>query len=1318
MIHPVPAKVVILTIALTGFLLLLSPTFAAFNRYLPENTVVGDGTPQSCTDAALQAALVGGGTITFNCGADPHTLVMSSADITQPTTVDGGTLITLSGAGTNRLFHVTPQGNLTLNALFLIDGNSNQNGGAIWNEGTLTITQSDLRNHRALAGYGGAIYNAVGANAHFINTWFNGNQAAHGGAVAGSGTMTSNGSTYELNVAVSGDGGAWYVEPEGTLTMYNNTAQYNSAVTAGGAFYIAEGASASLNYVDIFDNSTSDAGSRGGGIFSGGSFNGKLLWVEENISTYGGGLFSNGVVNRIEHSSFTFNTANNGGGLYINGSGLWENVTISGNDATTGGGLYQEGGEDAAFRFTTWKNNTATEGGTLFVSNGTLNFYATIFADDSCASVGAGLVSQGYNLQDGNSCNLIEPTDIPNTDPRLADLALNEGLQTNHLPLQGSPAIDRVPTNGCPVEDQRQVARPIGILCDIGAVETAGLAPTPTPLPTFSPTPTPVTIPLPDLTVTGIEVTQGIQNLNNDVRLVAGKRTMVRVFVKSNTAVLAYYPHAKLQVTGATGSQWLYPRIIPRVTGGSTIRRDSRTVNVYEFFVPTALLQGETTFSFVLNPIYYPPPLHIPRRDVEESNYNNNTLSETLVFEEVPELKLRLFDIPYTFNNAQVYPQAIDRRRVRSWLRNAYPISYLGTAQDRLTVFNNPPDGEQALQWLTVSWGLHLWGGDIDESTKFYGLVADDGYGGNHMRGMAYTRDNDPEVGVGPSGSTSGLGAYLWDTDGSYADWYAGHELGHTFSRLHPQERSDPNPDDNIKIECGHSSEDPAPHYPDALISPTSTGATAYWGWDWHAYEPLIYETGPVGEMLNPSLWADVMSYCNFQWISDYTYEAIMDKLMVGERTTALSEEAQRVTDRLLVVGAINPDTNEATLLPLHILPDATDFHNRVAGGYAIVLRANNGNELARYPFTPSGDFHKGQGDEPPIGESSALLINEFVPWVEGTARVEIENGGVVIGEVSSGIGTPTVTITAPARGTLVKGNPEAEDIVVSWEANDPDGDVLSYSVLYSDDNGVSWKPVALNVNTTEITIPASMVSGSNTARLRVIASDGIRTGYDDSEPFTVENHLPTLTLIEPAIDTTIVQTQTLFLTAQVYDSDDATLADTAITWSSSRDGVLANGAESAITGLSLGTHLITVMVDDRDGGVVSQSIAVEVVGAFEELPSVPNGWLVDPSSLFFNTATGITELPLTIQNQAGPTTDFAWSAITDVSWLSLSTMQGTTPTDLTVTLLPDGLTEGTYNGMITFTSPDFPENYTLTVVAVIEEGGAGQRLYLPLIQR
>ena len=76
-------------------------------RPLSAAGVVGNGTPGSCTESALNSALAGGGSVTFNCGANPKTItVTSQKTINADTTIDGGGLITLSGGNSTRIFNI------------------------------------------------------------------------------------------------------------------------------------------------------------------------------------------------------------------------------------------------------------------------------------------------------------------------------------------------------------------------------------------------------------------------------------------------------------------------------------------------------------------------------------------------------------------------------------------------------------------------------------------------------------------------------------------------------------------------------------------------------------------------------------------------------------------------------------------------------------------------------------------------------------------------------------------------------------------------------------------------------------------------------------------------------------------------------------------------------------------------------------------------------------------------------------------------------------------------------------------------------------
>ncbi len=61
-------------------------------------TIVGDGTSASCTEAAFRSAVAGGGIVTFNCGAAPVTIsVTSEVPVGKDTTIDGAGQVTLAG---------------------------------------------------------------------------------------------------------------------------------------------------------------------------------------------------------------------------------------------------------------------------------------------------------------------------------------------------------------------------------------------------------------------------------------------------------------------------------------------------------------------------------------------------------------------------------------------------------------------------------------------------------------------------------------------------------------------------------------------------------------------------------------------------------------------------------------------------------------------------------------------------------------------------------------------------------------------------------------------------------------------------------------------------------------------------------------------------------------------------------------------------------------------------------------------------------------------------------------------------------------------
>jgi len=174
-------------------------------------TNCNDSGAGSLRDAIANATA--GDTIAFaqNCNGTtaPNTTItlLSTLMISKNVTIDatvGGHAVTVSGNNAVGLFVVNVGVTLGLAGLTLTGGNTGGNGGAINNNGTLTITGSTFSGNTG--GNGGAIFNQNILN--ITNSTFASNTTGgFGGAIFNGRTLTVTGSTFSGNTA-SGNGGA------------------------------------------------------------------------------------------------------------------------------------------------------------------------------------------------------------------------------------------------------------------------------------------------------------------------------------------------------------------------------------------------------------------------------------------------------------------------------------------------------------------------------------------------------------------------------------------------------------------------------------------------------------------------------------------------------------------------------------------------------------------------------------------------------------------------------------------------------------------------------------------------------------------------------------------------------------------------------------------------------------------------------------------------------------------------------------------------------------------------------------------------------
>lgn len=463
------------------------------------------------------ASILSGQTINltlFDTGVDSTEFGPTAFTITATITLVGptpnGITLARSGASNFRLFRVTSSGNLTLRNVTLRNGMAKGGhgtldscfpdcggagggggagmGGAIFNEGTVTIENSTLQANQATGGGGG-----VGGD---------------GGSGNGGGGVGDYGRTIYDATNQSYGGG-----PNGGI---GNTATPTDGGNGGGGGgagnFVGNGGAGGFGGGGGGAAGTGKLGGNGG-FGGGGGGNRAAATTTTGLGGFGGGnscdsaagggagmggaIFNRAGTVVITNATLSNNSANGGSGrgCAFAGHGL-------------GGALFNLDGV-ITIQFSTLSNNSVVsgsgngpraDGGAIFTKQLTgaarLTLNNTILANTS--SNQTDLFNDGGAVE-GSQSNIVETNAadangapatlliLTNGDPTLAALANNGGPSFTHALLLGSPAIDAAEAVACSSSavnnrDQRNFARPVDgnddsiAACDIGAFEFRAVA--------------------------------------------------------------------------------------------------------------------------------------------------------------------------------------------------------------------------------------------------------------------------------------------------------------------------------------------------------------------------------------------------------------------------------------------------------------------------------------------------------------------------------------------------------------------------------------------------------------------------------------------------------------------------------------------------------------------------------------------------------------------------------------------------------------------------------------------------------------------------
>jgi hypothetical protein len=594
------------------------------------------------------------------------------------------------------------------------------------------------------------------------------------------------------------------------------------------------------------------------------------------------------------------------------------------------------------------------------------------------------------------------------------------------------------------------------------------------------------------LKLDGIEVTQAIQDMNHSVKLIAGKAGVVRVYLSyPNQTAITVRGELALQRSPGGGSL-IIPSLNTVVLDPSQVGRlDTKRQNIslsLNFLLPS----NQTTDGALFITLASLTDTGTGRPvDVSQLNARIN-----VTFTASPPLRIRILGIRYISGSPPAFqvPSVLDFGLINSWLKRAYPIAEVISSQAIVDANATPPFScDQINAQIAAIRALDMSGG-ADKRTHYFGLVSDGG--GPMMRGCsAIPASPDPSaVGSGPTGA----GTWGWDFDGSYGDWYTGHELGHTFGRLHPGSG------------CGETSDDPNYPFPAGQLARADDAFVGLDVGDPAFNLPMVALPG--------TLWHDVMTYCQKQWVSSYTYEGIRARLAAEDAmgSGALPDSGsglanagapdrrfpERVADAMKagpgkqlvsVVATVNLTKPEGKIK--YVNPVHQGDVSPVDPDSPVILYVKRADGILLHAYQVSVKPFSCQSP----GNDRLALVDALIGLDPGARMIELSVAGQVVDTFRAGARPPAVH-------SLKHVSSQANALSLAWETNASADDNHSYIVQTSTDQGRTWQTLAVGLDKPEVVIDHNQFYGAKHLLVRVISTDGFTSSVVTSESLPVDS--------------------------------------------------------------------------------------------------------------------------------------------------------------------------------------------------------------------
>lgn len=666
-----------------------------------------------------------------------------------------------------------------------------------------------------------------------------------------------------------------------------------------------------------------------------------------------------------------------------------------------------------------------------------------------------------------------------------------------------------------------------------------------------------------------LEVTQAVQTVDNELPLVANKKTVVRAYLNNTSgspASLTVYLYGSRDGIDLPGSP-----LAVHFNAPTSVDRN-RLAHTANFDLPSSWTQAGTV------------ELSARSKRWLGASATSSTVSVGFQTQQTP----LVWTIPVNQGSATSpsLQDAADMADARSYMQTVFPVPGITYVNKPWTALGaNMPNGDALIAELNDYHGMAVLAwifGLLFTGSSPFDLP-------DQIHGFTPTSDGLSD----PTWWNNGNGYVSYSGDIFDGDLIMAHEINHNL------DRSSTGTWGRHNGGCGSTGPDSSWPYTNDDVNEIGFDTRAPW------VDGVVSDRRTV----ITSNYPDFMSYCTHTnmpgaWISPYRWNNLFGAgIIAGLSAEAASTEvdglnpatqrmvlaAEQVEEDVLYLSGRLGDGGDGELDPILVQP-GIPTPPPAGSRYAIELRGDGNLLLASIVFDMV--FEDVEGDPLPN-----VYFDFKVPNPGGVVSVLLKDGSTVLDQIDVSPNAPQVTIDEPTTGTEW-----VDSGTISWTASDPDGGDLRFNLLYSPDDGATWLPIAGDLEETTYTVDTALLAGSTQARIRLIATDGFNNTTVDSATFSVANQPPLVNMDSPLPNQHFSPQQLIPLQATAHDPEGAVIAEEDYLWTANGEEV-GLGSDTSIF-LPFGIHTITVEVLDDSGNVTSLSEQI-VVGSVTYLSFV-----------------------------------------------------------------------------------------------------------------